>query len=394
MRVPHRFWLSALLLALALIVAACGADTPDDDENDTAGDDAGDSGDSDDGDSGSGDGEAGGEVAGVSLEELCEQHSDVEAPDGYRIGLVTDIGSIDDGTFNTLAFNGVTALEDCFGIEVDVIETQSEAELAQNIDAMLENDPDLIVTNGFLISDATLAAAEANPDVQWVGVDQFWSEFPDNYVGIQAREDQGGYLAGTAAGLLTESDVIGVVAGVESVPPVVRFANAYKIAAERVNPDVEVQIVYHDSFTDPAAGGSTAQQMIGEGADVIMGAGGATGSGGIRAAAEAGAWVIGVDVDEYFTTFGGGDTTGADRLVTSATKRIDVGIFELVVSDLTDEFEGGLYVLTVGNGGISYAPSHDADVPQEVLDALADTLSDLEDPDFDTGVDPITGEPL
>ncbi len=396
--------LLALLLALALAVAACAedepaeepdddpeddteeVDEPDDDEDEEAAeepeDDAVDADDVID------------EEIGVSLDDLCEQNSDVEAPEGFRIGLITDIGSIDDGTFNTLAFRGVSAIEDCFDVELDLIETQSEAELEQNIDAMLENDPDVVVTNGFLIEDATAAAAEANPDVDWIGVDQFQEEFPENYVGIQAREDQGGYLAGTAAGLLTESNVIGVIGGPESVPPIPRFANAYQVAAERANPDVTTQIVYHDSFTDPAAGASTATAMIGEGADVIMGAGGATGSGGIREAADAGSWVIGVDVDEYFTTFGEGETPGADRLVTSSLKRIDVGIFELAVEAIDDSFDGRLYTLTVGNGGIAYSPTHDADIPDEVLDALEEALENLSDDDYDTGVDPVTGELL
>ena len=396
--------LLALLLALALAVAACAedepaeepdddpeddteeVDEPDDDEDEEAAeepeDDAVDADDVID------------EEIGVSLDDLCEQNSDVEAPEGFRIGLITDIGSIDDGTFNTLAFRGVSAIEDCFDVELDLIETQSEAELEQNIDAMLENDPDVVVTNGFLIEDATAAAAEANPDVDWIGVDQFQEEFPENYVGIQAREDQGGYLAGTAAGLLTESNVIGVIGGPESVPPIPRFANAYQVAAERANPDVTTQIVYHDSFTDPAAGASTATAMIGEGADVIMGAGGATGSGGIREAADAGSWVIGVDVDEYFTTFGEGETPGADRLVTSSLKRIDVGIFELAVEAIDDRFDGRLYTLTVGNGGIAYSPTHDADIPDEVLEALEEALENLSDDDYDTGVDPVTGELL
>lgn len=411
---PRTRWMTllALLAALALAVAACAEDEADDepddepeedteevdepeDDEDEAAEETEDAGDAEDAEDDAVDPEdIVDEEIGVSLDDLCEQNSDIEPPEGFRIGLITDIGSIDDGTFNTLAFRGVSAIEDCFDVEFDLIETQSEAELEQNIDAMLENDPDVVVTNGFLIEDATAAAAEANPDVDWIGVDQFQEEFPENYVGIQAREDQGGYLAGTAAGLLTESNVIGVIGGPESVPPIPRFANAYQVAAERANPDVTTQIVYHDSFTDPAAGASTATAMLGEGADVIMGAGGATGSGGIREAADQGAWVIGVDVDEYFTTFGEGETPGADRLVTSALKRIDVGIFELAVEALDDSFEGRLYTLTVGNGGIAYSATHDADVPQEVLDALEETLADLEDDDFDTGVDPVTGELL
>ena len=130
------------------------------------------------------------------------------------------------------------------------------------------------------------------------------------------------------AALLSESGVVGVVGGREDVPPVVRFVNGFISGASRVNPDINVLSVYNPSFTDPAAGRSAAEQFLGEGADVIFGAGGQTGSGGITAAAEAGAWAIGVDQDEYFTTFGGGSAPGSDRLATSAMKRVDLGVFD------------------------------------------------------------------
>ncbi len=124
------------------------------------------------------------------------------------------------------------------------------------------------------------------------------------------REDQGGYLAGVMAASLSKSGVIGVVGGREDVPPVVRYVNAYKTGAESVNPDIRVLSTYNESFTDPNKGASDAQQFMGEGADVVFGAGGQTGSGGVAAAAQAGKWAIGVDQDEYFTTFNGGDAPG------------------------------------------------------------------------------------
>lgn len=391
---PDRRWFRvlALLLGLSLIAAACGddddgaatEDTTEDTTDDTSTDDT-----SDDGGSG--------EIADadVSLDDLCQQYQDegIEAPDGFTVRLVTDIGKVDDRTFNQYAYEGMIAAADCFGFETSFIETANEADYAANIATSLEGPPDAIVTVGFLLATDTLTAATDNPEVTFIGIDQFQEEFPENYVGVLFREDEGGCLAGVAAGLLTESNVIGVVGGREDVPPVVRYVNAYEQCAKDVNPDVTVLSVYNESFNDPAKGASDAQQFLGEGADVIFGAGGPTGSAGVVEATTQGAWGIGVDQDEYFSTFDGGNAAGADRLATSAIKRVDLSVFENIVALLRGDFEGGLFTLTAANGGITYAPPHDADVPEEVLDALEETRVALAEGTYDIGVDPVTGLP-
>jgi basic membrane lipoprotein Med (substrate-binding protein (PBP1-ABC) superfamily) len=270
----------------------------------------------------------------------------------------------------------------------------SEADYSTNISTSLSENPNVLITNGFLLATDTLAAAEANPDVDFIGIDQFQEEAPENYVFVQFREDQAGYLAGVMAASLSESGVIGVVGGREDVPPVVRLVNAYETGAQSVNPDIRVLKVYNESFTTPDKGASDAAQFIGEGADVIFGAGGQTGSGGVSAATEQGLWGIGVDQDEYFTTFNGGDAPGSEFLATSAIKRVDLAVFRNIVASMTDEFEGGMYTLEAANDGITYAPFHDADIPDDVADLLEETRQGLADGDIDTGVDPVTGLPL
>lgn len=390
MRAPPTKMLVAPLMALALALAACG---------DPAGEDEaeGDAEVADDGEEVADDGEeAVGDGEDLAAEpDLCtDDAASVEAPDGFTVGLVTDIGTVTDGTFNEYAFEGLQVAADCFGFETEVIETSSEADYQNNMDAMVAIGPDAIVTVGFLLADVTMQFAEANPDIAFIGVDQFFEEYPDNYVGMQFREDQAGYLAGAMAGLVTESNVLGVVAGQDVVPPVVRLANGFEAGATAVNPEVSVQVVYHESFTDPASGRSTATQMVGEGADVIFGAGGETGSGGISGAAEEGSWVIGVDQDEWFTTFGDGSATGADLLLTSAIKRIDVGVFTQVQAVLTDEFVGETFTLSIENEGIGLAPAHEAEVDPAIIEEVAEIQASLGDGSLDTGVDPVTGQPL
>jgi basic membrane lipoprotein Med (substrate-binding protein (PBP1-ABC) superfamily) len=377
----------AVATVLALGLGACG----DDDDDTTAEEDAP----TTEGE-GEGEGDAGAtEGALVTLEDECEaaQADGVEAPEGFRVNLVTDIGRIDDGTFNQFAYEGMTAAEECFGFETSYIETVSEADYATNIATTLSDQPDVVITNGFLIATDTLAAAEDNTDVNFIGIDQFQEEFPPNYVGVLFREDQGGYLAGVLAASLSESGVIGVVGGREDVPPVVRFVNAYETGAQSVNPDIRVLSVYNESFTTPDKGASDAAQFIGEGADVIFGAGGQTGSGGVAAAAEQGVWGIGVDQDEYFTTFNGGDAAGSEYLATSAIKRVDLAVFRNIVAAIQGEFEGGVYTLEAANDGITYAPFHDAEIPEDVAATLEETRQGLADGSIDTGVDPVTGLP-
>lgn len=389
----NRRWLRvlALLLGLSLIATACGDDDAETATADPAADETEDTTDDTEAPA-EGEGDAGEEV---TLDDLCTEAKDagVEAPEGFVVRLITDIGKVDDQTFNQFAFEGMKAAEECFGFQTSYIETTSEADYARNIATSLEGTPDILITVGFLLATDTLDAAQANPEVKFIGVDQFQEQFPENYVGVQFREDEGGCLAGVAAGLLTETNVIGVVAGREDVPPVVRYVNAYESCAKQVNPDVQVLSIYNEAFNTPDKGASDASQFIGEGADVIFGAGGPTGSGGVVEATTQGLWGIGVDQDEYFSTFDGGKAAGADHLATSAVKRVDLGVFENIVAALKGEFQGGLYTLSAENGGITYAPPHDADLPQEVLDALEETRAALASGTFDIGVDPVTGLP-
>ena len=146
-----------------------------------------------------------------------------------------------------------------------------------------------------------------------------------------------------------------------------------------MNPDIRVLSIYNESFTDPAKGASDAAQFIGEGADVIFGAGGQTGSGGVEAAAEAGVWAIGVDQDEYFTTFAGGTAPGAEFLASSAIKRVDLVTFRLIADAIQDDFEGGLFVGTAANDLITYAEAARRRPPGRGVEAVEAARAGLAD---------------
>lgn len=309
--------------------------------------------------------------------------------------LVTDVGRVNDGTFNQFAYEGMERAAEDFGLDVTFIETTAQTDYQANIETCLNDEYDVVVTVGFLIADATRAAAEANPETYFIGVDQYFADAPvENLVGIQFREDQAGFLVGALAALMTESGTIGGVYGID-IPPVVKFRNGYEQGARYVNPDLNILGVYIDSFTAPDRGATAAEQFIGEGADVIFGAGGPTGSGAITFAAQEGAMVIGVDQDEYATTFGGGETPGAENLISSALKRVDNGVYQLI-EILVGGGEGwpgdsSIYILDVVNEGISFAPAHDSEVSEEVTAQVEEILAGLIDGSIETGVDPVSG---
>ena len=321
------------------------------------------------------------------------------AQDGVEtLCLVTDLGRVNDGTFNQFAHEGALDAADEYDLEYKWIETQAETDYDANIQTCIDEGFEVIVTVGFLIADSTNAAAEANPDVYFLGVDQFVMGGPTNYVGIQFREDQSGFLAGVLAAQVAESvgsDTIAGVYGID-IPPVKKFRNGFEQGARYVNADMNLLGVYIDNFVAPDRGASAAVQFIGEGASVIFGAGGPTGTGGILAAAQQGIYVIGVDQDEWVTSFGSGETPGSEYIISSAVKRVDQGVYDMVAAlaeSAMDEFPGGgVYLMDVALNGVGLAEKHDADIDDAFFETAAGVAEMMIAGSVSTGVDPVSGD--
>jgi len=336
----------------------------------------------------------------IVLTVSAQQADDEQADDITRVCMVLNIGRVDDGTFNQAAYEGMQAAASDFGLE-DTIYLVSEdaSDWGENIAQCIEDGYQVIITVGFQMQGVTTEAAEANPDIYFIGVDHNLHDGPPNYVGIQFREDEAGFLMGYLAGLVTESHIVGGIYGID-FNVLRRFRNGFEqgvaYAAQERGVEIEVLGEYHDSFDDPEAGATTAAQFMRRGADVIFGAAGPTGSGGILYAAGEGVWVIGVDQDEYYTTFQGGEVKGAEYLISSALKRVDVGVYDMLVLLLEgrfDEFPGGSnYVLSTENFGISFANPHEAAIPDEIYDKVAQVEEMLAYGEIQTGVDLETGD--
>ncbi|MEJ5223850.1 MAG: BMP family ABC transporter substrate-binding protein [Anaerolineales bacterium] len=304
----------------------------------------------------------------------------------FCVGLVTDVGKIDDKSFNQSAWEGVQKAKNELGAIVNYIETTDSKDYDKNISTFADEGYDVIVTVGFGMGDATAAAAAKYPNVKFIGVDQFQGETIANVAGLIFPEDNAGFLVGALAAMMTKTGKIGSVLGTDVVPPVWRFGEGYRAGAAYINPDVEVFVVYHSdvgfdkTFTDPEWGAQTANAMIAQGADVIFGAGGKTGNGAVEAAAQAGVYAIGVDTDQYYTL-----PNAAPRLLSSATKEITAGVFDLLKLAKEGKFPSGNYL-----GAAGYAPYHDLEneVPAEVKARMEEINAKLLSGELKTNVPP------
>jgi basic membrane protein A len=292
------------------------------------------------------------------------------------IGLVTDVGEVDDKSFNQAAWEGVVSGGKEVNAIVNYVETKDAKDYAANMQLFIDKGYDVIVTVGFALGEATVVAATANPNIKFIGVDQFQGAAVANVAGLIFDEAKSGFLAGVLAGMLSKTKVVAAVLGTDLVPPVVNFNRGYIAGAKWVDPAINVISTYHPggmdvAFTDPDWGATTAKQAIGQQADVIFGAGGKTGNGAlIETAGNPGLFCIGVDTDQWETV-----PEAHKCLVSSATKAITPSIIDLIKMVQAGTFPSGNYI-----GGSALAPFHDFDatVTQEIKDKLAAGLKAYE----------------
>ncbi|MBX3081187.1 MAG: BMP family ABC transporter substrate-binding protein [Anaerolineae bacterium] len=303
----------------------------------------------------------------------------VKAQTELKIGLVTDVGEVDDRSFNQSAWEGAQAAAKAAGGTADYVETKDPADYANNIAQFADNDYDIIITVGFALGEATATAAKKYPNIHFIGVDQFQGEAITNLTGLIFTEGKAGFLAGVLAARLTKSGTIAAVLGTDQVPPVVAFKNGYEAGAKYINPDIKILSTYHPgglavAFVDPKWGSDTAKQALDQGADVVFGAGGKTGNGALQAVAERTTkdkplYCIGVDTDQWDTV-----PEAQPCLVSSAMKLITKGVVDIVKQHTDGTITAGNFV-----GDVGLAPFHDFEsvVPDEVkkeLDSVSEKL--------------------
>lgn len=311
-------------------------------------------------------------LAGALLLCSCapgEEAPDCAGPDTLCIGLVTDVGSIDDKSFNQSSWEGVqqsVAELEAYG---NYIETKDAKDYMTNIALFADQSYDVIVTVGFGLAEATVRSAEKYPQIKFIGVDQYQAHTLPHVAGLIFHEDRAGFLAGALAAMISKTGTIAAVLGTDLVPPVVAFKKGYAAGARYIKSDIQIISTFHPggldvAFTDPEWGASTAKQAIDQGADVVFAAGGTTGNGGlIEVASHPGKFCIGVDTDQWNTV-----PEARPCLVSSAMKLIASGVFDLIQKAKANQFPSGNYY-----GAVGLAPLHDFEskISSKIKDRLA-----------------------
>jgi basic membrane protein A len=292
-----------------------------------------------------------------------------------KIGMVTDIGQLEDKSFNEFSWKGVQDGASAVGAPAPKnIVTKDIADYKQNIQSFVDQKYDIIVTVGFLIGTETLAAAKANPNIQFFGVDQFVADpVPPNYQGLIFNEAQAGYLAGIVAATITKSGKIGAVGGRSDVPPVVNYIKGYENAAKTTKPGTQVVINYVEDFNAPDKGEASAKTMIGQGVDVIFQVAGLTGAGALRAACSAKIYGIGVDVDQYLSL-----PDSQACIITSAEKHLQNAVRDAIKRFKDKGKQTGNFINDATNGGIGASQIRNLNpVPAGLEDKLKQATADM-----------------
>ncbi|ETT36603.1 lipoprotein [Paenibacillus sp. FSL R5-192] len=321
-----------MLLAVSVMLAGCGS-KPKEETN------------------------AGGDTGGTST----------EAKSDLRIGMVTDVGGVNDKSFNQSAWEALQATETETGAAVKYLQSKSDEEYIPNLNEFVKGGYDLTWGIGFQLADAIKTVAEQNPDAKLAIIDSVVDA--PNVKSVTFAEEEGSYLVGVVAGLTTKSNKIGFVGGMES-PLIKKFEVGFREGVKAVNPDAQFISNYTGAFDKPDLGKAAAATLYNEGVDIIFHASGATGNGVFNEASARkkqgqDVWVIGVDKDQSLEF-------GDEITLTSMIKKVDEAVKRVNKEVVDGTFAGGSENLTLKENGVGIADTSTANVS-------ADTLAKVEE---------------
>ena len=308
--------------------------------------------------------------------------------EGGKVCEVTDTGGVDDKSFNQTAWDGAEAVAAELGWEATYLESQQQTDYEKNINEFIASDCDLIVTVGFLLGDATAAAATANPDQKFQILDFAYADPYDNVWQQVYATQEGAFLAGYVAAGMTKTGKVGTFGGI-NIPPVADFMVGFQEGIEYYNQQngTEVELLGWDNatkdglftgdFSDQDKGKQFGQNLIDEGADIIMPVAGPVGLGTAAAVKEnPGVMLVGVDTDWFVSA-----PEYKDIVLTSVLKHLELSVASATRAVADGSYAGGVKVATLANGEIGIAPFHnfDGEVPQAVKDGVAQVTQDIID---------------
>ncbi|MFJ5791263.1 BMP family protein [Lysinibacillus sp. NPDC093197] len=309
---------------------------------------------------------------------------DKNTEETFSVAMVTDVGGVDDKSFNQSAWEGVQAYGKEHNLSkgtggFDYLQSASDADYETNLNSLIRRDFNLVFGIGFMMADAVEAIATDNPDNHFALIDAEVKS--DNVVNVLFKEQEGAFLAGVAAAKMSKSGKIGFVGGVD-IPVINRFEAGFVEGAKAVNPDIEIQRNYTGAFDKADLGKIAANSMYSSGVDIIFHAAGATGNGVFSEAKErkakdpdANVWVIGVDADQYDE---GKVDDKTNITLTSMLKGVNEAVVDISNKAKNGEFPGGTTVVYgLAEDGVKLADSRGA-IPadvQAVIDEYKEKIS-------------------
>ncbi len=292
--------------------------------------------------------------------------------------MVTDMGGVDDASFNESAWAGLKR----FGDEIAgwvgrYIESNATEDYNPNLREAMEAEAQLIWGIGYMMADDLDAVALDYPDQKFAIIDWAQDDLRDNVAYVVFKEHEGSFLVGMIAGLMTESDKVGFIGGMEG-DLIKKFEVGFRAGVHAVNPDAEVLVQYAQSWVDTEKGEQIATQMVGAGADVIYHAAGGVGIGVAEACKNADIWFIGVDQDQ--------SALAPDNALTSMLKRVDNAVFSVSKALADGQFPGGqVKVLGLAEGGVDFVKSQF--IPADILAEVEEVKQKIIDGDIEVPFD-------
>lgn len=290
--------------------------------------------------------------------------------DSIGVGLVLEY--FEPSPWNNLSLQGLMRAETDLGVIGTVYTATSDADYLPNLEACVLDGNALCISVGFSTMDAISATAATYTGTNFAIVDLPWDPPHQNLRAINFQADEPSYLAGTLASLMTQSDKLGLIGGME-IPAVTIFVDGFMQGAMCAKADVTQLITYTNEFGDPALGAVVAQDMIQQGVDVIFPPAGSTGYGSILTATQSSVWAVGYDEDLYYSLFMSGTITGSEYLLTSVVKKIDNAVYLTIADQVNGAFNPGSVYYSLADDGVGLAPFHDAEeaIPDEYKGRLA-----------------------
>jgi basic membrane protein A and related proteins len=295
----------------------------------------------------------------------------------FKVGLVTDVGGLNDHSFNFLANKGLEKAVADLGVTKGVVESKQMTDYETNLTRFAQDKYNLVIAVGFLMQDAVEKVSKEYPDTKFMIIDSEITD-RDNVASAMFKTEQCGYLVGVLAGSMEKTpgipnmlgkNTVGLVGGMK-IPPVDDYIAGFIQGARSVDPDIKVNLNYTNKFDDPALGKQTALSQIAGGADIVFHVAGGTGTGVIDAAKEKNVYAIGVDADQNYMA--------PNTVITSALKGMDVATYDIIKNTMAGTFKSGKVFFDLSNNGVGFATPTKA-VPKEVVDKVNDAAKQIKE---------------